>query len=212
MERRIDISDGKSIRAALKADLGYNARQVRIRMERYSMGRTVNVTIADPAVDYSAIREWVSSNVERIHRCRVTGEILNGGNTYTDIGLTEGVAKAWAMPLVNAIREAAARQEGNSAEPVEGLNLLVWPGQWDDQETFHLTRRDAPNNWRCPYLSRNERGFERAALCAFMDLGNEVYAVDEQPDEATPEPEIIRFPPPAEPQVDMIEIETLAWL
>jgi hypothetical protein len=129
-EPAIDKYSGKSIRAALKAELGYNTRQVSVRLDHYSLGHSVYFTIRDPNVDYEAVKRFAEGRVESVSRCEYSGEILGGGNTYTHVEIADKVATAWAAPYVHAILKAerksreASKGCGTALEGREGLWLF----------------------------------------------------------------------------------------
>lgn len=74
----------KTIRKALKADLGANARAVSVRSSKYSLGATIHVTIKSARFGIADV-ERIARRVETVRRCEATGEILNGGNTYVSV-------------------------------------------------------------------------------------------------------------------------------
>lgn len=170
----IDIHNGSSIRKALKSLLGYNSRQVSVRVHSYSMGQTTHFTIRDESVDYKAVKEF-ASQCESVSRCKHSGEILSGGNTFTDVHINDEVKQAWAAPLVSAIASAHEALQALSSDgagiPVAGLNLVIWKGQWDKE--FYLTHREDMNSWRTPYRDGSESGFCSAAVDAYVQFGSD---------------------------------------
>lgn len=85
-------SKANRLRAALKA-AGFNARAVSVRHEHYSMGSTIHVTIMRAGIRLADV-EKIASEFESVSRCSVTGEILNGGNTYLRVQHDRRVADA----------------------------------------------------------------------------------------------------------------------
>jgi len=78
----VDVKDrAKKIRKTLKREYGWNAKQVSVRISRYSMGQSINVTIKDQQVPGRIVKA-VAQDQESIDRCPASGEILSGGNTF----------------------------------------------------------------------------------------------------------------------------------
>lgn len=69
------------VKALLRAN-GYNTKNIRVRIERYSGGSSVNVELHTYEYSAEAIKSLVSSQFEKIHRCEASGEILSGGNCF----------------------------------------------------------------------------------------------------------------------------------
>lgn len=92
----------QAIRARLK-EMGLTRRQVTARKQYYSLGSSITVTVNDPDVDYEEIREEIQK-FEKVDRCEITGEILNGGNCYVFVKLGEPARRTLinrGMPSVN---------------------------------------------------------------------------------------------------------------
>lgn len=146
------------LRAALKAE-GYNARDVSIRVESYSMGSTIHATIRSAAVPEGTVREILES-AERISRCEITHEILSGGNRFVELHHTPEVQAILARRHIDALGDALLRLERdvhtNALEPIAGTDppaLLGWengPGLrsvvvWTDQgrqQAYYLPREE----------------------------------------------------------------------
>jgi hypothetical protein len=137
------------------------------------MGQTTHLTIADPKVDYRRVKDF-ATRCERITKDSYSGEILSGGNTFLEIGVTDDVMRKWATPLAAPIAAAIAKISNASGEPVEGLNLFAWKGKWPGD--FHLTRRDDPNSWRTPDSPDDLEGITMTAARAYRDLGQDVFS------------------------------------
>ena len=92
-----EIQDkGDRARAMLKK-AGYNARQVSVRVRHYS---SVIFTVRCTKVDVETVEE-IARHIENIHRDQ-WGEILAGGNTFTDVQITDDVKRAVAEPFLFA--------------------------------------------------------------------------------------------------------------
>lgn len=79
--------DTKEIRKQLKAELGYNAKQVSVKNRDYL---ELVFTIRDADVEISKVKEF-ASQFEHIRRDYASGEILSGGNTFVDVKLSDEV-------------------------------------------------------------------------------------------------------------------------
>jgi hypothetical protein len=126
-------------RAALKA-LGYNTRQVSIRQAH----STLRFTIRDAAINLAAVYA-IARDAEQISRCSVSGEILCGGNTFTDVCLADDVAATLRAPLQAALA-AAGESEHYDLSAVPGLaGVSVYrcdPWTWSSNRTY--TRTSTP--------------------------------------------------------------------
>lgn len=163
----MDINDSKSIRSELKKRLGYNSRQVSVRIQRYSMGRTTHFTIRDATVDYNAVKDF-SEECESVRRCEYSGEILSGGNTYVRLHVTEEVERRWAHPLVQPIKDSYARLEHSNGLTIDGYDVTVWGSRSGDNR-FHVTGSGSGPDGLTSY-EPTEDGFQRAAYAAYMIL------------------------------------------
>lgn len=105
-------SDGDRLRAALKA-AGFNARQVTVR-ERAS---SLNVTIRDAGVRLPEV-EAIARKFEHVDHCRVTGEILQGGNTFVFVAYDGAALKATIDSVLPAL--ASLPPDGGSVSLLGG--------------------------------------------------------------------------------------------
>lgn len=108
------MNEAKTIRDALKAELGLTARQVGVRT---SGGGSVNITIKDPTVVKSKV-EAIAKRSEHIDRCSVTQEILGGGNTFVFVKYSDAARATMAAPYLAAVEAAAADIRGQSITPI----------------------------------------------------------------------------------------------
>lgn len=113
----------KALRSFLKKTHGWNARQVSVRCEYFSMGSAVHVTIRDPEVPLAPVKAAASEHCERIARCEMTGEILSGGNTYLHCGYSEEASAARSAPYLEAVK-AAAEALGPDGEKTSCLHSI----------------------------------------------------------------------------------------
>lgn len=114
-------NEAKTVRAALKKELGLNARAVSVRTSH----STIRVRIHDPKASLDAVRE-IAKRVESIDRCEATGEILLGGNTYTDVAFSDKAISATVReraPEVAAIMLTAAKLQHGYGENVAGVRV-----------------------------------------------------------------------------------------
>ena len=123
-------------RAALKA-LGYNVRQVSIRQAH----STLRFTVRDATINLAAVYA-IAQNAEQISRCSVSGEILCGGNTFTDVCLADDVAAILRTPLQAALA-AAGESEHYDLSAVPGLVGVAIhrcdPWTWITNRTYTRT-------------------------------------------------------------------------
>jgi hypothetical protein len=82
----------QDLRAAFKSK-GWNARKVSVRVEYYSCGSSIHVTIRDLSIPLADV-EAIASSAESISRCSTTGEILSGGNTFVHVKYDSRAAAA----------------------------------------------------------------------------------------------------------------------
>lgn len=101
----------KLLRAAYKAR-GWNRTAISVRNNSYSMGSSMRVEIkrADLVTDY-AEAERLANAGERISRCEMTGEILNGGNRYVNFDFSAAALEMIAAPFLAASEAAMVKAE-----------------------------------------------------------------------------------------------------
>jgi len=135
-------AESKEIRKAYKA-LGWSSKMISVRSESYSMGSSINVIVKHPAVDLEQARA-IAEGKEDIDRCKITGEILNGGNRYVHFNTDD---EAIGNYFLEQYREVAERLLGrlDGMENGESINLDIFPcaeGQAyikrDDQYRYRL--------------------------------------------------------------------------
>lgn len=104
----------QAIRKNLKAAHGYTARQVSISCSR---GSAINITIKCPLVKKHLV-EAAAKGYESIDRCKFSGEILSGGNTFIFVSYARELLEARAAELLPLLSDEA----GKSVE-VEGFEI-----------------------------------------------------------------------------------------
>jgi len=97
----------KEIRTQLKAK-GWNTRKISVRSDRYSMGSTIRVEIKDPSIPLTEVAA-VAEPFARVHRCKVTGDILSGGNMHVDVEYSRDALEDLIMPLVEAMGDTGTK-------------------------------------------------------------------------------------------------------
>lgn len=71
----------KQIRQAIKAQLGYNSRQVSVRNSPGGLSTRIDINVKSLDIPLEPI-ENLTRQYKSVDRCEYTGEILSGGNTY----------------------------------------------------------------------------------------------------------------------------------
>lgn len=79
------VEIAKQIRTVLKKE--FPATKFSVRSERYSMGSSINVSW--DGLPSAATVSAITDSFARIRKCEVTGEILNGGNTFVFAKVSE---------------------------------------------------------------------------------------------------------------------------
>lgn len=111
----IDTAErAKLIRAALKAK-GWNARKVSVRIDRYSMGSSIYLTIRSAEVNTGVAREIAKDLGETIHRDE-RGDILGGGNTYVHTSHSTEARADLVGRYLARMEDACKRTDQNKAE------------------------------------------------------------------------------------------------
>lgn len=98
----INAERSKMIRDKIKAELGYNSRQVSIRSGDCGYSDYTKITVKDLSCDIDAIKQ-IAKSFESIRYDEYCGEILSGANTYINIEYDwEILRKAEEAELENA--------------------------------------------------------------------------------------------------------------
>lgn len=121
-----------TIRAALKREHGWSSRDVSVRAENYSLGSSISVTVKRPGIRLALV-EGIAEAEERISRCEITGEILNGGNRYVRVRLDYELTR----PAATRLRAHLATVEPGASFTLPGFRVqkaearehfaYVWP-------------------------------------------------------------------------------------
>ena len=123
----------QAIRTELKAYNGWNAKAVGVRINRHSMGSSIQVTIHSPAVNRETVLE-IAKGFQEVSRCAITGEILGGGNMYVFVDYSRKCLATMAARYEAAVREVLAQLPLSSSDSHE-----VVPGIWLGRDGY-LTR------------------------------------------------------------------------
>lgn len=103
----------KELRKQIKSELktaGYNAREISVSVKCAGYDTAIRVTIKNPYINADTVKEIVN-NYEQVSYDEVTGEILQGANTYVRVsyeyGIFEQVSEAFETLAKEAIEKAA---------------------------------------------------------------------------------------------------------
>lgn len=140
----------KAIRAEIKKECGYNARQVSVRAPHAG---SIRVSVHVAGADLAKI-EKIAGQFETIHRCDATGEILCGGNTFVEVSFSDRAEKdfhAANEALVSEIQEAA-----QALEPCESVTINNFRVVRDGHQFYITTNEDFPSvrSWFNPEYAR----------------------------------------------------------
>lgn len=150
---------GASIRAEFKAKR-WNSRAVSVRVDLYSMGSTVYVTVRKADVPLSTVRE-IAMKHESVRRDH-TGEILSGGNTFVRVDYAEGVVDTVAADIVAKLE---------TAEGTETVELGRGWQAWRLNENEWAVKQ--PNSRRPPRSCWGIRGCSRYVAREMLDSAAE---------------------------------------
>lgn len=136
---------------------GFNARQVSIRHEYYSLGSSITVTVRDVRLPLKLAKR-IAEGQERIHRCEYSGEILGGCNRYVEVRHDEATATLLANLHVEAVKVAIAEvralpKDSRELRPIAGTRALLG---WDDHRcSMRLWSQDS-SGCVSPHLSPDD--------------------------------------------------------
>lgn len=150
------------IRAFLKKEKGWNARDVTIRTEYFSMGSSIHATIRNARVPGHELKAILESG-EQIHRDEYTGEILGGGNRYVHLHWTEEVQEILARRHVDALQVALGsleELEDGSLVPIAGTDPMAYVG-WENGKGFGIRVWTERPELAFNRVRPNEPGYER---------------------------------------------------
>jgi len=159
------------IRSELKA-AGIAARSVSVRIDCYSMGSSIKVTIKDPTVSKSKV-EAIANRQSRVRRDDLTGEILCGGNRFVDVEYCRDMTAPLSAKVLSKFEHLQAPTSREDGSPcVEVLDEKVFRSDRYDWRTFGRTdddmgirAYDAATLARCMVEAALDRG-EAAAVLA----------------------------------------------
>lgn len=142
----------RTIRTAIKKELGYTSKQVSVRCSNFSMGSSVDVRIKVRGIDVEAV-DAIAKRDEKIHRCERTGEILSGGNRYISTSYDWKLLREIAAEFRAEVETAAARAlELGTFEPIPG-GCIRNEGEgkvtvtYGEKVSRHLWDDDAACDW-----------------------------------------------------------------
>ncbi len=105
--------DTKEIRKSLKEKLGYNASQVSVSSRRGGYDNSLTFTIRDAAVNYDKVEEF-SNSLRSVSVCGNSGDILCGGNRYTNVRISDEVENIWAAKYLPKLLEITDQLNENT--------------------------------------------------------------------------------------------------
>lgn len=138
---------GAAIRANIKKATSVNARQVSVKVSDSGYSTVVHVTVKDAAVNLAAVKTAASA-FEEIDRDEVTGEILQGGNTYISAHYEHGVIETASTPYMDEAKEIC--NNGRGCVVVRGgLTVAVELDAWGNKYflTFVNSRRSGRDRY-----------------------------------------------------------------
>lgn len=91
----------RQIRKDLKA-AGIAPRAVSVRSSNYSLGSSISVEIKDPSIALDTVQA-IATKHQSVARCEVTGETLNGGNTYVSVSYDSDAIAPFVDALTSAL-------------------------------------------------------------------------------------------------------------
>lgn len=110
-----EIPDEAARAKAMLKLAGYNMRQVSVRRPYYG---SIVFTIRAGTVDVATVHE-IAAAVKRVRICDYTGEVLQGGNTYTRVEYTPEAERELAAPFLADSRRAIAALRSGGASSIE---------------------------------------------------------------------------------------------
>lgn len=110
------LTQSQQLKTDLKSSLDYNQRMVSVKENPCGLSYSFTFTIRDPKVDLLRLAEFVNPS-QSVDKCRVTGEILSGGNTYVHITMTNDVISNWASKFQTKIQQM---------EPITGADSIFY--------------------------------------------------------------------------------------
>ena len=120
------------IRAAYKRN-GWSSRQISVRADCYSMGSSIDIALKDGSIPLHKVKA-IAQGKERIDRCEMTGEILNGGNRYVHVTLTDEARELKARRYIEAVERAIALLNDPSDGVLQPIIKGYYVGRGDCQE------------------------------------------------------------------------------
>lgn len=127
------MSHNATVKSEIVAKLkeaGYNSKMVSVSVSHSK----IDATIRHASVSHKVVSDIIKS-FEQISRCKHTNEILSGGNTYTNVDMSDAVKAEWAKkyaPMIEAVLpEILAMSPGQGLSIEDGFG--VTKGQFEGQ-------------------------------------------------------------------------------
>jgi len=156
-------SEADKIRDALKL-AGYKRNQVSVRQPHHS---SVTVTIRDPRIRIRAIDKLARQHGEHYRTCEVSGEILQGGNTFVDVEYHDDAI----APLIAKILTVFASAPRGTLLPVGPHKAIVDGGRFDTEiRTLTWVYAGSPRDYDRRGSQLCAHGVEHGARCLAIDL------------------------------------------
>lgn len=110
-----EIPDEAARARAMLKRAGYTQRQVSVRRPYYG---SIVLTIRTGSIDVATVHE-IAESVKRVRICEFTGEVLQGGNTYTRVEYTPEAERELAAPFLADSRRAIAALRAGGPSSIE---------------------------------------------------------------------------------------------
>jgi hypothetical protein len=120
------------IREQLKTQHGWTSRQVSIRAQYFSLGSSIDITIKDPTIPLTTVKQ-IAEQAEHIRRDERTGEILGGGNRYVSVRYSSEALDTLGRRYADAVQRAVNEVDigSQTLQQIDGTRFLVGrPDSW----------------------------------------------------------------------------------
>jgi hypothetical protein len=140
-ETKSTTEHAAEIRATLKREHGWTARQVSVKSDHFAMGSSIDVIVKDPSISLPIVKA-IAEPAESVRRCEITGEILSGGNRYLHVRYSHEVMEIIGRRYADAVQRAVntiAPDNDRSLVNVDGTPFLIGRPHagclslWDDR-------------------------------------------------------------------------------
>lgn len=142
-----------AIRAAFKAR-GWTQRQVSVRRDPCTHSSSITATIRDATIAHSAVQQIVGEHTH-IRRDEASGEILSGGNTFTDVRYAE---ERSGQPRRRAAADPAPRSRSKQSHIDSRLRCPhCGVATWSNNYKAFMVDHDRPDGRRCQQAAASDR-------------------------------------------------------